>query len=149
MHHSDARIYGVYWLYPSRWTSLRVSLLFVVAGALASNIGQLDSHAMYPTSNGAGASNGYTSSSRHPASARSSSGYRNDRSRSPVRGNDLNQSSSNSTSAAQSQTKRNSKACENCRTRRVKCQGGQPCLACVEVGLSERCAVRAKARPNR
>lgn len=46
-------------------------------------------------------------------------------------------------------SKRNSKACETCRSRRVKCQGGQPCIACVEFGMGDKCAVRAKARPNR
>lgn len=88
-----------------------------------------------PTSQG-------SSSSRYPTSVPSRVRLR-DRSQSPV------EDDSNANSTAQNQTKRNSKACENCRTRRVKCQGGQPCIACVEVGLRDRCAVRAKARPNR
>lgn len=45
--------------------------------------------------------------------------------------------------------KRASKACENCRIRRTKCTGGQPCRACLDLGIQGSCMVRAKARPNR
>jgi len=45
--------------------------------------------------------------------------------------------------------KRTSKACENCRLRRVKCTGDIPCRACLESSISESCHVRVKARPKR
>lgn len=45
--------------------------------------------------------------------------------------------------------KRTSKACENCRLRRVKCTGDIPCKACLESSITESCHVRVKARPKR
>jgi hypothetical protein len=45
--------------------------------------------------------------------------------------------------------KRTSKACENCRLRRVKCTGDIPCRACLESSITESCHVRVKARPKR
>lgn len=45
--------------------------------------------------------------------------------------------------------KRTSKACENCRLRRVKCTGDIPCTACLESSITESCHVRVKARPKR
>ena len=44
---------------------------------------------------------------------------------------------------------RASRACDACRTRRVKCSGTSPCTACQAYGEPERCHFRAKARPNR
>ena len=40
---------------------------------------------------------------------------------------------------------RNAKACENCRTRRIKCEPPYPCRACRGAGLTD-CKVRAKPR---
>lgn len=42
-----------------------------------------------------------------------------------------------------------SKACENCRQRRRKCDGRQPCSTCVKYGQSQQCHLRSKARPKR
>ncbi|ORY31058.1 hypothetical protein BCR39DRAFT_104326 [Naematelia encephala] len=54
-----------------------------------------------------------------------------------------------SPSSSAPSSNRNPRACENCRTRRIRCCGGQPCSACINVGLTERCEMRAKARPKR
>lgn len=44
---------------------------------------------------------------------------------------------------------RTSKACENCRVRRVKCTGDIPCKACLDGAIADTCYVRVKARPKR
>ncbi|KAG0654111.1 hypothetical protein C6P46_001964 [Rhodotorula mucilaginosa] len=44
--------------------------------------------------------------------------------------------------------KRIAKACEACRVRRTKCDGGNPCSKCTEAGGIE-CMYRARARPSR
>ncbi|ODO04890.1 hypothetical protein I350_05500 [Cryptococcus amylolentus CBS 6273] len=45
--------------------------------------------------------------------------------------------------------KRSSKACEQCRTLRIKCGGNVPCAPCVASGLPDQCIIRLKARPRR
>lgn len=50
--------------------------------------------------------------------------------------------------SASTRTRRISKACENCRARRTKCEPPYPCRACLAAGLDD-CQVRERARPNR
>ena len=61
----------------------------------------------------------------------------------------LSGSTSISSSMTEQSSSRKSKACDNCRIRRVKCSGDWPCKPCINLGLQSDCKVRVKARPKR